>query len=129
MMQRRAILAGLGVTLAAPSLVRAQALGEWPGSRPVRIIQPSQAGSPADVYARMFAEHCSRTLGGTFVVENRVGGTGTIGTAEVARSAPDGWTLLFTSNTSHVAAPLVLRNLPLTPLRTSPPSPGPTTTR
>ncbi len=114
-MQRRAFIAGAGLTLAAPAIVQAQ--GEWPGNRPVRIIQPSQAGSPADVYARMFADHLGKTLGGTFVVENRVGGTGSIGTAEVARSAPDGWTLLFTSNTSHVAAPLVLKSVPYDPVK------------
>ncbi len=111
-MQRRALLAA---GLALPSLASAQ--NEWPGNRPVRIIQPSQAGSPADVYARMYADHFARTFGGTFVVENRVGGTGSIGTAEVARAAPDGWTLLFTSNTSHVAAPLVLKSVPFDSVR------------
>ena len=116
-MQRRAFMAGAGagLTLAAPAIVQAQP--EWPGNRPVRIIQPSQAGSPADVYARMFADHFGRVFGGTFVVENRIGGTGSIGTAEVARSAPDGFTLLFTSNTSHVAAPLVLRSVPYDPVK------------
>ena len=111
-MQRRALLAALAV----PAIARAQQ-AEWPGTRPVRIIQPSQAGSPADVYARLFADHFARTFGGTFVVENRIGGTGSIGTAEVARSAPDGWTLLFTSNTSHVAAPLVLKSVPYDPVK------------
>lgn len=115
-MQRRALISGAGLVLATPSILRAQQ-GDWPGSRPVRIIQPSQAGSPADVYARLMAEHFSRAFGGTFVVENRVGGTGTIGTAEVARSAPDGWTLMMTSNTSHVVAPLVLRGLPYDPVK------------
>jgi tripartite-type tricarboxylate transporter receptor subunit TctC len=114
-MQRRALIAGAGLTLAVPAIVRAQ--GEWPGTRPVRIIQPSQAGSPADVYARLLAEHFARTFGGTFVVENRVGGTGTIGTAAVAQAPADGWTLLFTSNTSHVVAPLVLRSLPYDPVK------------
>lgn len=114
-MHRRVLLAGMGGVLACPAIVQAQA--EWPGTRPVRIIQPSQAGSPADVYARLYAEHFSRATGGTFVVENRVGGTGTIGTAAVLQAPHDGWTLLFTSNTSHVAAPLVLRNLPYDPVR------------
>jgi tripartite-type tricarboxylate transporter receptor subunit TctC len=91
--------------------------GEWPGTRPVRIVHPSQAGGPGDVYTRLLAEHLSRTLGGTFVVENRIGGTGTIGTAHVAQAAPDGWTLLLSSNTAHVVAPLVLRDLPFDPVR------------
>jgi tripartite-type tricarboxylate transporter receptor subunit TctC len=114
-MQRRAFVAGAGAVLAAPGLVQAQS--DWPGNRPVRIIQPSQAGSPADVYARLFAEHCARVFGGTFVVENRIGGTGSIGTAVVAQAPPDGWTILFTSNTSHIVAPLVLRSLPYDPVK------------
>lgn len=114
-MRRRALIAGTASALGAPRLLRAE--GDWPGSRPVRIMQPSQAGSPADVYARLLAEHFSRAFGGTFVVENRVGGTGTIGTAAVAQAPADGWTLLLTSNTSHVVAPLVLRGLPYDPVR------------
>ena len=51
------------------------------------------------------------------MVENRVGGTGTIGTAVVAQAPADGWTLMFTSNTSHVVAPLVLKGLPYDPVR------------
>lgn len=112
-MRRRVLIAGLA--LATSGLARAQA--DWPGNRPVRLIQPSQAGSPADVYCRLLAEHFSRAFGGTFVVENRVGGTGTIGTAAVAQAPADGWTLMFTSNTSHVVAPLVLKGLPYDPVR------------
>ncbi len=114
-MQRRTLIARAGLILAAPGIARAQ--GDWPGNRPVRIIQPSQAGSPADVYCRLLAEHFARAFGGTFVVENRVGGTGTIGTAVVAQAPADGLTLLFTSNTSHVVAPLVLKGLPYDPVR------------
>ncbi|MBL6454028.1 tripartite tricarboxylate transporter substrate binding protein [Belnapia sp. T6] len=113
-MRRRALIGG-GLVLAAPRILRAQS--DWPGNRPVRLIQPSQAGSPADVYARLLAEHFARVFGGTFVVENRVGGTGSIGTAAVAAAPADGWTLLFTSNTSHVVAPLVLRGLPYDPVK------------
>lgn len=122
-MQRRRILAGAGLVLASSPLATpllanpGVAQPDWPGTRPVRIIQPSQAGSPADVYARLMADHFSRAFGGTFVVENRVGGTGTIGTAAVAQAPADGWTLMFTSNTSHVVAPLVLRGLPYDPVR------------
>ena len=112
-MQRRALIAGFA--LAAPAIARAQS--DWPGNRPVRIIQPSQAGSPADVYCRLLAEHFSKVFGGVFVVENRIGGTGSVGTAAVAQSPADGWTLLFTSNTSHVVAPLVLKGLPYDPVK------------
>lgn len=114
-MRRRKVLAGGWLSLAAPGLVaRAE---EWPGSRPVRIIHPTQAGSPSDVYTRLLCEHFSRVFGGTFVTENRLGGTGTIGIGHVAQSTPDGWTLLLASNTSHVVAPLVISGVPYDPVR------------
>jgi tripartite-type tricarboxylate transporter receptor subunit TctC len=120
-MNRRTLLLGAS-TLATASISYAQAA--WPGDRLVRIIQPSQAGSPAEIYAKMFAEHCKKVFGGSFAVESKAGGTGSIGTAEVARSAPDGWTILMTSNTSHVVAPLVLRNLPYDPVKSFSPIAG-----
>lgn len=115
-MQRRGFLAGAAL-LATPGLVRAQSTGEWPGSRPVRIIHPSQAGGPGDIYTRLLCDHFGRVFGGTFVTENRVGGTGTIGTAAAAQAAPDGWTLLLSSNTNHIVSPLVLPSVPYDPVK------------
>lgn len=115
-MKRRDFVAGAAL-LAAPAIVQAQAVGNWPGTRPVRIIHPSQAGGPGDIYTRLLCEHFSRVFGGTFVTENRVGGTGTIGTAAVAQAAPDGWTLLMSSNTAHIVSPLVLPSVPYDPVR------------
>ena len=113
-MERRRLLAAAAL-LATPGMASAQQ--DWPGSRPVRIIHPSVAGGPGDIYTRQLADHLSRRLGGTFVVENRVGGTGAIGTAAAANAPADGWTWLSASNTSHVVAPLVLRDLPFDPVR------------
>lgn len=73
---------------------------DWP-ARPVRIVVPLGAGGFADVPARLLAPAISRELGGTFFVENRPGAGSTIGANEVAKSAPDGYTLLF-SATPHV---------------------------
>lgn len=112
-MRRRAIL---GATLLAPAVARAQG-AEWPGTRPVRIIHPAVAGGPGDIYTRMMAEHFGRTLGGTFVVENRAGATGSLGTGVAAQAPADGWTLLVNSNTAHVVGPLVLRDLSFDPVR------------
>ncbi|MCO6417598.1 tripartite tricarboxylate transporter substrate binding protein [Siccirubricoccus sp. KC 17139] len=106
-MQRRLILASAGL-LATPGLLRAQAA--YPNARPVRIIMPSTPGTPQDFYARSLGEHWSRTLGGTFVVENRPGASGTIGLAHVANSPPDGYTLTFNSNTAQTIAPQVMRD-------------------
>jgi tripartite-type tricarboxylate transporter receptor subunit TctC len=91
---RRELLQGAvaaGVTLAAgPS--RAQAA--YP-TRSVRIIVPFPAGATTDMLARLFAQRMSDTLGQPFVVENVGGAGGSIGADQVAKSAPDGYTLLF----------------------------------
>jgi tripartite-type tricarboxylate transporter receptor subunit TctC len=107
-MQRRALLAATGL-LVAPAIGRAQS--SYPGTRPVRIIMPSTPGTPQDLYSRHLAEHWGRTLGGTFVVENRPGASGTIGLAHVANSAPDGYTLTFNSNTAQTISPQVMRDV------------------
>jgi tripartite-type tricarboxylate transporter receptor subunit TctC len=70
--------------------------------KPVRIIVPLAAGGTGDTLARLLAEELARNLGAAVIVENRPGSGGIIGTEAVARSVPDGQTLLHTSN-SHVA--------------------------
>ena len=71
-------------------------------SRPVKIVVPFSAGGPADVYARFLAERLQGAMGQAFVIENRPGGGSVIGTDIVAKSAPDGYTLLLMSNTHTV---------------------------
>jgi tripartite-type tricarboxylate transporter receptor subunit TctC len=68
-------------------------------NKSVRIIVPFGAGGPADVYARIIAQHLGDSLKQAFVVENRPGAGAIIGTDAVAKSAPDGYTLLLMSNT------------------------------
>jgi len=68
-------------------------------SRPIRIIVPFGAGGPADVAARLIGNVLQQSLGQPFVIENRTGAGGVIGTQEVAKSPPDGYTLLMMSNT------------------------------
>ena len=70
--------------------------------RPVRIVVPFAAGGPADVYARVLAQRLQESLGQPFVIENRPGGGSVLGTDIVAKSAPDGYTLLLMSNTHTV---------------------------
>jgi tripartite-type tricarboxylate transporter receptor subunit TctC len=76
-------------------------------TRQVRLIVPFGAGGPADVYARVIAQYLSEQLKQTFVVENRPGAGSIIGTDAVAKSAPDGYTLLVMSNTHTTNESLV----------------------
>jgi tripartite-type tricarboxylate transporter receptor subunit TctC len=71
-------------------------------TKPVKIIVPYSAGGPADIYARFIGDRLQRTLGEPFVIENRPGAGAIIGTDAVAKSAPDGYTLLMMSNTHTV---------------------------
>ena len=68
-------------------------------TRTVRIIVPFGAGGPADIYARFLGQQLQETLKQTFVIEDRPGAGSIIGTGEVAKSPPDGYTLLMMSNT------------------------------
>ena len=71
-------------------------------TKPVRMIVPFGAGGPADVFARVLAQHLQESLKQNFIVENRPGAGAVIGTVEVAKAAPDGYTLLVMSNTHTV---------------------------
>jgi tripartite-type tricarboxylate transporter receptor subunit TctC len=77
----------------------------------VKIIVPFGAGGPADLYARIVAQHLSDALKGSFVVDDRPGAGAVIGTSEVAKAAPDGYTLLMMSNT-HTVNETILPNKP-----------------
>jgi tripartite-type tricarboxylate transporter receptor subunit TctC len=90
--------AGLVFAACAASGALAQA---YP-TKPVKIVVPYSAGGPADIYARFLGDRLQKTLGHAFVIENRPGAGAIIGTEAVAKSAPDGYTLLMMSNTHTV---------------------------
>nr|WP_217343770.1 tripartite tricarboxylate transporter substrate binding protein [Noviherbaspirillum sp. L7-7A]MBV0877852.1 tripartite tricarboxylate transporter substrate binding protein [Noviherbaspirillum sp. L7-7A] len=96
--QRAATAVLASVLLAGAGHALAQ---EYP-SRPVKLIVPFAAGGPADVYGRAVAQRLQDVLKQSFVVENRPGAGSLIGTEAVAKSAPDGYTLLLMSNTHTV---------------------------
>jgi tripartite-type tricarboxylate transporter receptor subunit TctC len=79
---------------------------DWP-TRSILLVVPFPAGSATDTIGRLVAEQLSRRLGQPVIVENRVGGGSLVGTASVARSAPDGYTLLFGTNSALVILPLI----------------------
>ena len=100
----RCALVAFGATIGIqpPSLL-AQA---YP-AKPIRVVVPFGAGGPADIYARFLGQHMQGPLGQPFVVENRPGAGSIIGTDLVAKSAPDGYTLLVMSNTHTVNESLI----------------------
>src|SRR5437868_10771633 len=93
----RASIVVAALALCIPGSVVASAQ-DYP-SRPVKIVVPFGAGGPADVYSRVLAQHLSEALKEPFVVEDRPGAGSIIGTDAVAKSPPDGYTLLAMSNT------------------------------
>jgi tripartite-type tricarboxylate transporter receptor subunit TctC len=78
----------------------------WP-ARPVKIVVPFAAGGPADIFARFVGQRLQEALGQPFVIEDRPGGGSVVGTDTVAKSAPDGYTLLMMSNTHTVNETLI----------------------
>jgi tripartite-type tricarboxylate transporter receptor subunit TctC len=103
MQQRRTLLAATAAALAAPLAARAQPPA-WPNG-PIRIMAPFPPGGSVDTIARLLAASLQATLGVPVVVENRSGASGALGTAVVARAAPDGqsWVLVFDSHATHAA--------------------------
>src|SRR6185437_5297263 len=90
LMKRRTLLAAsLAAPFAAPSIAWAQ---QWP-THPIRMIVPYAPGATGDIGGRLYGEELGNTLGQTAVVDNKTGAGGTIAMAELARSAPDGYTL------------------------------------
>jgi tripartite-type tricarboxylate transporter receptor subunit TctC len=89
---------------------------EWPSAKPVRLIVPFATGGSADVYGRVVAQRLQEALGQGFVVENRPGAGSIVGTDAVAKSAPDGYTLLVMSNT-HTANESLIASKPFQLMR------------
>src|SRR6202158_473326 len=97
----------LAAALLATTLLAMQCLAQDYPTRPIRIIVPFGAGGPADVTARQIGNVLQENFGQPFVVENRTGAGGVIGTVEAAKSPPDGYTLLMMSNTQTANESLV----------------------
>src|SRR6201987_970589 len=79
-------------------------------NRPVKIIVPTPPGGPVDVMARLVANHIAPLIGQTVFIDNRGGAANTLGSAEAARAAPDGYTLLYSSSSGLVIAPMLQKN-------------------
>ncbi|GCL62761.1 Bug family tripartite tricarboxylate transporter substrate binding protein [Pseudaquabacterium pictum] len=114
---RRRLLLGAAAAAAGATLPAVgQAQGAWP-NRPVRVIVPFPPGGLTDAYARMYAEQLSRKFGQPFNIENKTGAGGTLGAGEVAKAAPDGYTLLISTSTPTWQAKVLYKKLPYTPVK------------
>lgn len=110
-MLRAALLGGASL-LALPAAHAA----DYP-NKPITLIVPFPAGSGTDAVGRIFGAELSTILGQQIVVENKPGANATIAASYVARAKPDGYTLFVTTNTSHSAAPWLMKNIPYDPVK------------
>ena len=105
---RRSILAGASGLALAPHAAFAQAYPQ----RPISLIVPWAPGGSTDILARIVGEHLRQALGQPVVIENRTGASGNIGTLAVARSAPDGHTILFNTMSVHTMNHALFATMP-----------------
>src|SRR5437868_7300744 len=98
-------------------LFSSAALAQTYPSRPVKLVVPFPAGSATDQIARIAGAERQAALGQPFVVENKAGAQGAIAAVEVAKSAPDGYTLMLTTNTPHAANPSLFKKLNYDPVK------------
>lgn len=90
-------------------------------NKPVRLIVPTTAGGGSDVAARALAEGLRLELGQPVIIENRVGASGAIAMELVAKSPPDGYTLIWGASSTFIAGPVLSKNLPYDPQKDFPP--------
>lgn len=105
MPRRRVLLAAAAAGLAPRAYAQA---GDWP-SRPIRMVVPFAPGGATDVVARLFAQRLADALKQPVVVDNKAGANGMIGTTDVARAAPDGYTLLMNTAGAQVLSPALYK--------------------
>ena len=86
-------------------------------TKPLRLVLPFPAGGSADVTARVVGVRMGESLGQPIIVDNRVGGAGVIGSEAVARSAPDGYTIMFTPSITHIGPLFLAKSLPYDPIK------------
>src|ERR1700753_954766 len=106
-----------GLLLLGCAMSQAQAADSDYPQRQIKIVVPFPAGAGPDQVARMLGQYLQEDLGQTVLIENRAGALGSIGAQEVARSAPDGYTLLMGTNTTQAANVAMLKDLPYDPAK------------
>jgi len=115
MLSRRRFVAALAAVPVAKATITSAGAADWP-SRSVHILYPYAAGSTGDVTTRLIADQLSKSFGQPFVVENRVGANGIVAAGGVARSPPDGYSLLL-ATTPQIEISPVMTKVPYDPVR------------
>ena len=105
-MNRRQLIAAGAALACSPVASPALAQSAWP-ARPLRMVIPFPPGGPTDAFARLYASALGQQLGQPVVLENKAGASGAVGALDVRRSAPDGYTLLFGTASTHVLYNLI----------------------
>lgn len=108
--RRRLLAIAASAVLAAGAFGTKASAETWP-SRPIRFVVPFAAGSATDTLARVLGQKVSQTLGQPVVVENMPGATGQIAASNIARAAPDGYSVLITSNSTHASNQALYKKL------------------
>ena len=108
-------LAAVALT-GALSLSAAQAQTNYP-NKPIKFVVPYSAGTTTDVIARVYADKLGKLLGQNIIVDNKAGAGGNISAESVARSAPDGYTLTFSTSATHATNPALYKNVNFDPIK------------
>lgn len=103
---------GATLALAGTLLASLPAAAQTYPARTIKFIVPFAAGSATDALARIVGEHASKILGQSIIIENMAGANGIVAAQNVARAAPDGYTVLITTNTTHGANQSLMKNVP-----------------
>ena len=114
-MNRRKLLAG-AAALGGAMAAAAHAQDKYP-SRPIRLVIPFPPGGPTDLMGRLYGERLAALLGQPVVTDNKAGAGGIVGADLVAKSKPDGYTLLLGSSSTQVTGPLLMPQPPYDPVR------------
>jgi tripartite-type tricarboxylate transporter receptor subunit TctC len=113
----RGLLACLVTCLALAAGAQAGAQAETYPARPITIVVPFAAGSGTDSIARIVGQHLSTAFNQGVVIENKVGASGILAATYVARAAPDGYTLLMATNSTHSANPFLFKSIGYDPVK------------
>ncbi len=112
--RRNILIATLGIVgtlLSAPSMAQT-----YP-TKPIKLVIPFPAGGATDIVGRVVAQQLGVELGQTVVVDNRAGAAGVIGSESVARAAPDGYTILLSTSSTHTIGPILNPKIPYSPTK------------